>query len=77
MAGTRLETLECLLDTYIEIGEVIPSLRQYDQLFKASRPVLEVLERYFCDILEFHLNALEVFSSPGKIHLRFGNRGKI
>ncbi|KAI0402033.1 hypothetical protein F4802DRAFT_600410 [Xylaria palmicola] len=64
VAGTRLETLECLLDTYIEIGEVIPSLRQYDQLFKAARPVLEVLERYFCDILEFHLNALEVFSSP-------------
>ncbi|RWA12622.1 hypothetical protein EKO27_g2507 [Xylaria grammica] len=47
-----------------EIGEVIPSLWQYDQLFKAARPVLEVLERYFCDILEFHLNALEVFSSP-------------
>ncbi|KAJ3579030.1 hypothetical protein NPX13_g1537 [Xylaria arbuscula] len=64
VAGTRLETLECLLDTYIEIGEVIPSLRQYDQLFKAARPVLEVLERYYCDILEFHLNALEVFSSP-------------
>ncbi|GAW14444.1 hypothetical protein ANO14919_038470 [Xylariales sp. No.14919] len=64
VAGTRLETLECLLDTYIEIGEVIPSLRQYDRLFKAAPPVLEVLERYFCDILEFHLNALEVFSSP-------------
>ncbi|KAI1114303.1 hypothetical protein F5Y14DRAFT_189934 [Nemania sp. NC0429] len=65
VAGTRLETLERLLDIYIEIGEVIPSLRQYDQLFKAAPSVLEVLERYYCDILEFHRHALEVFSSPG------------
>ncbi|KAI0200165.1 hypothetical protein F4808DRAFT_170914 [Astrocystis sublimbata] len=64
VAANRLETLECLLDTYIEVGEVIPSLRQYEKIFQTAPVVLEVLERYFCDILEFHRNALEVFSSP-------------
>jgi hypothetical protein len=66
VAGARLETLECLLDTYVEVGEVIPGLRQYDQLFEAAPLVLETLERYFYDILEFHRNAMEVFSSPGR-----------
>ncbi|KAI0809904.1 hypothetical protein GGR55DRAFT_679137 [Xylaria sp. FL0064] len=68
VAGTRVEILECLLDTYVEVGEVIPSLRQYDELFGAAPLVLEVLEKYFCDILEFHHNALDVFARPGKTH---------
>ncbi|KAK7973119.1 hypothetical protein PG988_007253 [Apiospora saccharicola] len=64
MAGTRVQTLEQLLDTYVEIGEVIPSLQQYESLFKDAPAVLEVLERYFCDILEFHRNAMDVFARP-------------
>ncbi|KAI1736489.1 hypothetical protein F4680DRAFT_432296 [Xylaria scruposa] len=64
VASARVETLECLLDTYVEIGEVIPSLRQYDRLFEDAPLVLEVLEKYFCDILEFHRNALDVFARP-------------
>ncbi|KAK7917369.1 hypothetical protein PG985_010977 [Apiospora marii] len=65
MAGTRVQTLEQLLDTYVEIGEVIPSLKQYETLFKEAPAVLEVLEKYFCDILEFHRNAMDVFARPG------------
>ncbi|KAK6839363.1 hypothetical protein PG987_005229 [Apiospora arundinis] len=65
MASTRIQTLELLLDTYAEIGEVIPSLWQYEALFKEAPPVLEVLEKYFCDILEFHRNAMDVFGRPG------------
>ncbi|KAK8073513.1 hypothetical protein PG994_004412 [Apiospora phragmitis] len=65
MAGTRLQTLEQLLDTYVEIGEVIPGLRQYETLFQEAPAVLEVLEKYFCDILEFHRNAMDVFARPG------------
>ncbi|KAI0402399.1 hypothetical protein F4802DRAFT_375189 [Xylaria palmicola] len=64
VAASRVESLECLLDTYVEVGEIIPSLQQYDQLFKAAPCVLEVLEKYFCDILEFHQNALGVFARP-------------
>ncbi|KAK7974412.1 hypothetical protein PG989_016260 [Apiospora arundinis] len=64
MASTRVQTLELLLDTYAEIGEVIPSLWQYEALFKEAPAVLEVLEKYFCDILEFHRNAMDVFGRP-------------
>ncbi|KAI1325418.1 hypothetical protein F5Y16DRAFT_422846 [Xylariaceae sp. FL0255] len=64
VATAHVESLECLLDTYVEVGEVIPSLRQYDQLFKSAPCVLEVLEKYFYDILEFHRNALDVFARP-------------
>ncbi|KAI0440377.1 hypothetical protein F4803DRAFT_527373 [Xylaria telfairii] len=64
MARAHVETLECLLDTYVEVGEIIPGLRQYDALFGAAPFVLEVLEKYFCDILEFHRSALDVFARP-------------
>lgn len=66
VAGARVETLECLLDTYVEIGELIPSLQGYEQLFKAAPAVLDILERYFCDILEFHRSAMDVFARPGE-----------
>ncbi|RYP07648.1 hypothetical protein DL764_002385 [Monosporascus ibericus] len=46
VAGTRIDTLERLLDTYVEIGEVIPGLQQYDQLFKNCPAVREILELY-------------------------------
>ena len=65
MAGTRIDILERLLDTYVEIGEVIPGLRQYDQLFKNCPAVREVLERYLYDILQFHRKALDLFARPG------------
>ena len=66
MASTLVQTLELLLDTYVEIGEVIPSLQQYETLFKESPAVLEVLMKYFCDILDFHRNAMNVFNRPSK-----------
>ncbi|UPL00409.1 hypothetical protein LCI18_011343 [Fusarium solani-melongenae] len=65
IASNRLETLELLLDTYVEIGEVIPSLRQYEQMFRNYPYLREVLERCFHDILEFHKEALDVFSRTG------------
>jgi hypothetical protein len=61
-----METLECLLDTYVEVAEIMPGLQQYDQLFKAAPAVLEVLERYFADILQFHRYAMDVFTRPGR-----------
>ncbi|ETS80318.1 hypothetical protein PFICI_07847 [Pestalotiopsis fici W106-1] len=65
IASSKLETLEFLLDTYVEFGELIPHLQQYDRLFASSPSVLEVLGRYVEDILRFHQNALKVFSRPG------------
>jgi len=69
VAGTRVDILEHLLDTYVEIGEVIPGLRQYDQLFKDFPHVREVLERYVEDILRFHRKALDFFTKPGQASL--------
>ncbi|RYP62193.1 hypothetical protein DL771_009825 [Monosporascus sp. 5C6A] len=64
VAGTRIDILERLLDTYVEIGEVIPGLQQYDQLFKNCSAVREILEWYLDDILKFHRKALDVFARP-------------
>ncbi|KAK0627418.1 hypothetical protein B0T14DRAFT_135829 [Immersiella caudata] len=64
IAGTKLESLERLLDIYVEIGELIPSLKVYDSVFRSSPAVLEVLELYFQDMLQFHANALDVFTRP-------------
>lgn len=65
MAATKFEALECLLDTYVEISEVMPYLKSYDSLFDAHPDVLHVLERCYEDILRFHHAALKVFQKPG------------
>ncbi|KAJ3548304.1 hypothetical protein NM208_g1070 [Fusarium decemcellulare] len=65
IAKNVLESFEVLLDTYVEVGEVIPRLREYKQIFKDYPSVREVLERCFYDILEFHKAALEVFTRTG------------
>ncbi|RYP69278.1 hypothetical protein DL770_008288 [Monosporascus sp. CRB-9-2] len=64
VAGTRIDILERLLDTYVEIGDVIPGFQQYDQLFRNCPAVREILERYLYDILQFHRKALDVFARP-------------
>ena len=65
-ASTWTETLDCLLDTFAEIAEVLPGLTQYARVL-AKHPHIRVhLENYYCDVLEFHQKALEVFSRPGK-----------
>ncbi|KAK4209150.1 hypothetical protein QBC37DRAFT_378333 [Rhypophila decipiens] len=62
-AGTWVETLDCLLDTYKEIGDVLPGLAQYKSLVP-KHPFIKVhLENYYCTVLEFHRKALDVFSS--------------
>ncbi|KAH6632698.1 hypothetical protein F5144DRAFT_574952 [Chaetomium tenue] len=64
-AGTWVETLDCLLDTYAEIGEFLPGLSQYES-FLRSHPAIGIhLQNYYCDVLDFHREALLVFSRPG------------
>lgn len=65
MASTKVEALECLLDTYAEISESMPYFKSYDSLFDAHPDVLHVLERCYEDILSFHHAALKVFQKPG------------
>ncbi|KAK3363959.1 hypothetical protein B0T25DRAFT_470206 [Lasiosphaeria hispida] len=64
-ASTWVETLDCILDTYAEIAEVLPGLTRYTSLL-CKHPHIKVhLENYYCDVLGFHQKAVEVFSRPG------------
>ncbi|KAH8592598.1 hypothetical protein B0O99DRAFT_716361, partial [Bisporella sp. PMI_857] len=64
VTSTWIETLDLLLDIYAEIGEILPGLTQFRNLL-GQHPYLKVhLENYYCDILDFHRNAIYVFSRP-------------
>ncbi|EPS38655.1 hypothetical protein H072_7601 [Dactylellina haptotyla CBS 200.50] len=64
MISTNVEELDLLLGTYQEIGETLHGVGKYDRLFKNSPDILLILERYFYDILEFHIAVLDVFTKP-------------
>jgi len=66
VSSSKIGALEALLDTYVEIGEMIPGLKQFDSIFRMCPLVLEVLELYICDILQFHAFAMDVFTRPGE-----------
>ncbi|KAF2993562.1 hypothetical protein E8E14_000024, partial [Neopestalotiopsis sp. 37M] len=63
-ANSYLDTLDVLLDTYGEIGEILPGLLNFETLYRQYPPVGKQLENYYCDVLEFNKSALEVFSRP-------------
>lgn len=39
---------------------------EYQRLLKGHPQIQVHLENYYCDILEFHRKALDVFSRPGE-----------
>ncbi|KAI9688915.1 MAG: hypothetical protein M1822_001272 [Bathelium mastoideum] len=59
------ESLDIVLRTYEEIGERIPSLKQYETLFERNPEGRRALELYCYDILEFHYHALPFLNKPG------------
>ena len=65
-ASTWVDTLDKIVNTYEEIGEFLPSLSEYQQLLSTCPNLKIYLERYYCDVLEFHRMALAVFSRPRK-----------
>lgn len=65
-ASNWIESLDSLLGVYGQIGEVLPDLTRYGQIYKEYPYVHTHLESYYCDILEFHSNALDVFARPGE-----------
>ncbi|KAJ4094512.1 hypothetical protein NW760_012659 [Fusarium oxysporum] len=64
-ASTWIDSLDSLLDVYGQIGEVLPDLTRYAQIYKEYPSVHTHLEAYYCDILQFHSNALDVFARSG------------
>ncbi|KAI9666681.1 MAG: hypothetical protein M1821_004617 [Bathelium mastoideum] len=59
------ESLDIVLRTYEEIGERIPSLKQYETLFERNPEGRRALELYCYDIFEFHYHALPFLNKPG------------
>ncbi|KAF4333390.1 zinc finger protein [Fusarium beomiforme] len=64
-ASTWIDSLDSLLDVYGQIGEVLPDLTKYAQIYREYPSVHTHLEAYYCDILQFHSNALDVFARSG------------
>ena len=65
MADTWVESLDTLLNAYQDIGERLPSFMQYQALFENKSDMRDALDLYFCDVLEFHHDALRLLNRPG------------
>ncbi|RYP45906.1 hypothetical protein DL768_007810 [Monosporascus sp. mg162] len=63
-ASTYTESLDVLLDTYAEVGDILPQLTRYENLLEKHPELRKYVESYYCDVLDFHRKALEVFSRP-------------
>lgn len=63
---TWVETLDCILDTYSEIGDIIQGLTRYKTLLVKHPFIKAHLENYYCAVLEFHRKPLDVYSRPSK-----------
>jgi hypothetical protein len=67
------EALNSLLDAYQQIGEQIPQLLQYQELFVSSPHMGTILAMIYQDILEFHREALKYFKQRSIIALSSQN----
>ncbi|KAK3936465.1 hypothetical protein QBC46DRAFT_419250, partial [Diplogelasinospora grovesii] len=61
VASAFAEDFTGLLDVYEDLGERMPMLQQYEQLFKHDGNMKRVLVYLYKDILEFHARALKYF----------------
>ncbi|OTA61606.1 hypothetical protein K449DRAFT_370870 [Hypoxylon sp. EC38] len=61
IAKTFSDALHSVLDAYQSIGEQIPLLRGYEQLFSSNTHMKSVLLLIYQDILEFHREAIKHF----------------
>jgi len=66
VANSWAESFDALLDAYQQIGEQIPLLLQYQNVFTKSPDMRGVLGMMYKDILEFHQQALRVFGKPSE-----------
>lgn len=64
VANNWAESFDALLDAYQQIGEQIPLLSQYQNVFTENADMRGVLGMMYKDILEFHQQALRVFGKP-------------
>ena len=67
IASNMSEALNSLLDAYQQIGEQIPLLSQYQELFSSNAHMKIALFMIFEDILEFHREALGFFKKRSTV----------
>ena len=63
VSANHVEAFDALLDTYFLIGNTIPLLEEYEDLFKASTYLQVALVHIYGIILEFHLKAMKCFET--------------
>lgn len=61
------DSFETLLEAYYEIGEQLPLLQEYENLFNENPYMVQALELMYIDILEFHQQAMRFFSGSRKL----------
>lgn len=61
IADTFENAFSELLDTYEYIGENLPLLLQYQELFRTNPHMIKVLSLMYEDILKFHRIAIQYF----------------
>ncbi|KAI8271285.1 Zinc finger protein [Colletotrichum sp. SAR11_239] len=61
IAKTHIEVFDKLLDAYDRIGDAIPGLLFYKDLFREHEIMRVVMQDYYSDILKFHGEAIKVF----------------
>jgi hypothetical protein len=73
IASNFSDAFNALLEGYLSIGDHIPLLVQYRQLFETNQYMQTALASIFEDVLEFHLEAVKLFrqrSTSSQILLR-------
>ncbi|KAI2626752.1 hypothetical protein GGR54DRAFT_483461 [Hypoxylon sp. NC1633] len=64
IAATYSDAFHELVDMYAELGESLPLLLRYEDLFRGDSNMQKVLAFIYKDILEFHRLALKYFQQP-------------
>jgi hypothetical protein len=54
------------MDAYGQIGDHMPLVKQYEELFGTDHHIRRVLALMYGDILDFHKRAIRFFSGRGK-----------
>ncbi|KAI8940928.1 hypothetical protein NX059_002183 [Plenodomus lindquistii] len=61
-ASTFTDSFELLIDAYEQIGEQLPMLMEYRELFFSDPKLVDALKAMYTDILEFHQRAISFFT---------------
>ncbi|KAJ0425196.1 hypothetical protein BJY00DRAFT_308523 [Aspergillus carlsbadensis] len=64
VASSWSDSLDILLGAYEDIGERAPSFLRHRLLFERNPSMRDILEKWYCDVLQFHFHALQFLTRP-------------